>query len=505
MSDDTTAITARIIVDVSADRMAAHVHLEDPNDLLGVTSEQVLGDLQKAKVVVDDKVTSRVQEFLQLLAGDSPPSEPFLVAEGKPPVEGRDAELAWSERLQNEAKAWRGDAPVNYYKTNSIVTVQADEPIGTLQPAVQGEPGCDVHGKPIKPKRTAADIELDDTVARSPDNPGVLIAKVPGRVVLERNRLSISEALELRGDVDFESGSIESSVDVQIGGMVHDGFEVKSTKSVTVRGAIQAADVEAGADVTVCGGILGRNRGHVRAAGDIVAKFGNEANLHAGGGVSIQRELMNCEVRTEGKLLASHATVIGGRLYAKEGVEVASLGSDAGMPTLVIVGIDPEVLAEAGRLDGEAAKRTEAVAKIRETVQPLLANQKRLSASQKERATELLYEADTMEEATTAIQERREQMLADATPQDNPYVLVSNTVYPKVTIQIGRRQTLFHKELKGPVRIEQRKVDNVTEFVAVNQLTGSETVLSSSEVKRTEEPNRAPRAGEGPSANESGR
>ena len=55
-----------------------------------------------------------------------------------------------------------------------------------------------------------------------------------------------------------------------------------------------------------------------------------------------------------------------------------------------------------------------------------------------------------MEEATTAIQERREQMLADAKPQDNPYVLVSNTVYPKVTIQIGRRQTLFHKELKGP-------------------------------------------------------
>jgi len=44
---------------------------------------------------------------------------------------------------------------------------------------------------------------------------------------------------------------------------------------------------------------------------------------------------------------------------------------------------------------------------------------------------------------------------------------------------MGHRQAVLHADLKGPVRIEQRKVENVTEFVAVNQLTGSVTVLPS--------------------------
>ena len=171
---------------------------------------------------------------------------------------------------------------------------------------MQGEPGCDVCGKPVKPKRSAADIELDDTVARSADAPGVVIAKVPGRVVFERNRLSISEAFELRGDVDFESGSIESSVDVQIGGMVHDGFEGQEHQVGSPCEAPSKPPMLKRAPMSPSAAASwGATADTLRAAGDIVAKFGNEANLHAGGGVSIQKELMNCEVRTEGKLLAS--------------------------------------------------------------------------------------------------------------------------------------------------------------------------------------------------------
>ena len=47
----------------------------------------------------------------------------------------------------------------------------------------------------------------------------------------------------------------------------------------------------------------------------------------------------------------------------------------------------------------------------------------------------------------------------------------------RVAIRIGDRETYFHKNLKGPVAIEKRKIKNVTEIVSVNLLSGAVAVL----------------------------
>ncbi len=60
-----------------------------------------------------------------------------------------------------------------------------------------------------------------------------------------------------------------------------------------------------------------------------------------------------------------------------------------------------------------------------------------------------------------------------------PRLIVSTSIHSGVTISLGTRVTLFREELKGPVSIEQRKLRNVTELVAVNTLTGSVQILSS--------------------------
>jgi len=61
-------------------------------------------------------------------------------------------------------------------------------------------------------------------------------------------------------------------------------------------------------------------------------------------------------------------------------------------------------------------------------------------------------------------------------------VVISKQVVSGVRVGIGGRETVLTKPLAGPVRIEERKVKNVTEFVAVNPLTGSVTVLRSTQV-----------------------
>jgi hypothetical protein len=111
-----------------------------------------------------------------------------------------------------------------------------------------------------------------------------------------------------------------------------------------------------------------------------------------------------------------------------------------------------------------------------------MSNLKRLTPVQKERATELLFTADNMDAEMSEAETQRSQMIQAARASKPPAVLVSKIIYPGTTVRMGHRHIVFQTELKGPVRIEKRKMEGVTEFVAVSQASGSVTVLKSAGV-----------------------
>ena len=115
-------------------------------------------------------------------------------------------------------------------------------------------------------------------------------------------------------------------------------------------------------------------------------------------------------------------------------------------------------------------------------MEPLLANLKRLTAQQREQATELLNKVKELMLSLDDMRREREELLERARSQGHPAVVISKQVFGKVRVGIGGRETVLTKPLAGPVQIEERKVKNVTEFVAVNPLTGSVTVLGSTQV-----------------------
>jgi uncharacterized protein len=280
----------------------------------------------------------------------------------------------------------------------------------------------------------------------------------------------------------FECGNINAATDVNVKGTILDLFKVQSRKSIKVGGAIQAAEVEAGGDVIVRGGILGRKKGFVKAGGQIIAKFAEEADLTAAGDVRITRECMNSRIRAEGKFLVTRGAVIGGEVYGREGVEVGAIGSEAFVQTSVTVGIHPDVLDAADAITEQCKTKLKAIERVRASVQPLMANLKRLTAEQKERATELLFNADAMLAEIAEAEVRRDAMVAQARAQGVPSVLVTKVIRAGSRIRIGRRHVVFDFDVKGPVKIEKRRIENVTEFVSVNQLTGSVTALRSAYV-----------------------
>ena len=496
MTATTEKETKRIVVDVADDRLTASIRLKAVADKEPVTAEEVLEALKGAKIAVGDPVKERVAEFVDLAIGDKPTAEAFVVAKGQPAEEGKDEELIWDETFETQKADWQGDAPVNYYELSSIVTIEKDKVIGTISALVPTRNGVDVHGRVIKPGRTPERLELADTVGRSAENPSQLIANTPGRVVQVGRKLSI-EVVTIKGDVSFETGNIDSTTNVHVMGSIPDRFEVKSAKSISVDGTIEAAVVEAEGDIVVRGGIVGRHAGRVSAGGRIITKFCAEANLNAQEDVKIGNQVLNSAVRTQGLALAQGSTVIGGHLYARAGIDVGALGSESDTPTRIFVGINPDVLVECGAIDERLQLARDAIKSTRERLQPFLDNLKRLTPSQREQATELMYKADEAVERVATEEKRRDQLLQDALGDIKPRVRVSDVIRPRVTISIGRRTVTFQKELKGPIAIEEQQINNVTEMVAVNQLTGSIQVLKSQrlaieDLQRDFEPLHAP-------------
>lgn len=480
---DAAKTVQRLGIEVSGDRLQAWIRPVDPDDPTPFTVEETVGALEDAKIVVDGPVRKRIDEFVDPTSDDDDRQKRFLIAEGRPAVEGTDETFLRAESLVEQEQDWQGDTAINYYTYSSIHLVQKDEPIGTLVPVVASVNGVDVLGKILSPARKLTVIELGSGVRRSEDDPTLILADTAGQIEFSKGVISLNEVFIVAGDVDFGTGNIDSPIDVQIRGTVRDGFAVKSSRSIVIGGAIEAANVDSEGDVIVRGGILQKGKNSVTSRGDIVARFCDEANLHADGEVKVCKELLNSQIHCEGTLFAGHGAVIGGCVYAREGVEVATLGSDANIKTEVVVGTHLATIEEADRIRESMKSKKASAQRIRSTVQPLMDNLKRLSPAQREKATELMFEADEMEVEVAEAETKCLAMIRDASAQGIPSVLVSKIIHQGVTVRIGRRMTSFDKSMRGPLKIEERKVKNVTELVAINQQTGSVSVVPSHCVK----------------------
>ncbi|MCB9867868.1 MAG: DUF342 domain-containing protein [Phycisphaerales bacterium] len=475
-----TQTDSRYRIRIAPDRMSATLAPAPGTPRTDEERDAILAALKEAGIAVSDDVNARVEAYLA--AEEDPKAEEgFVVAAGREAVEGTDGEFVWSPELKHSTADWTDDAPVDFYNLSSIITVEAETPIGRVVAPVAGIPGVDVFGKPVPPQTQPAAVTVKETV-RLGDDGATAIATVAGRVVYEHRELFIKEVVEIAGDVDFSTGNLNLTTDAIVRGTIRDLFEVKSSKQFTVGGAIEAATIEVAGDVTVRGGILNRYRGKVTTEGEIVAKFCDEAVLHAGGDIHIAKEAMNSRIHTEGRAVLHQGAVIGGRVYARKGVEAHTLGSEASVPTEIIVGMHLDELRRIENMTRENERRRLQIDKIRQKLAPLVAQLKRLTREQREKVTEMMFQADSMAMDLDQAEKDIAAMIENSAAA-KPSVLVHGRICDAVNVTIDDRVVHFPREFKGPVRIERRKLEGYTALVAVNQLTGSITELPARKVE----------------------
>ncbi len=367
--------------------------------------------------------------------------ENILVAEGRPPVQGKDAYIEYKFNTDKKAKpTLKEDGSVDFFNLNILNHCNKGDELAILHPEVPGEPGSNIVGDKIMPAEVKkVSFDYGHNIEMSEDG-RKLISLVDGHVELVDGAVFVSDELVVE-NVDNSTGNIDYEGNVQINGNVFTNFKVKAKGDIMVKGVVEGAHLEAGGNIIITRGMNGIGKGVLRAEGNIVAKFLENVTAEAKGYVASESILHSRisaggEVNVDGK----RGFITGGRVCATGSIDVKTLGSEMGADTVIEVGADPAVKERIKQLQQQIAEDM----KTLQMVQPILVSTKQKLAQGVRLNDEQIKYVQTLvlanEQKTKSLEESNKELQELQKQVGNPLdtvVRVHGMVYPGTRICIG--------------------------------------------------------------------
>ncbi len=348
------AADALLTVEVAQQEMEARVVLTPPQPGgCDLSRDVILAYLRNNRVVF-----GVIEEALQGLEDAPRYREPILVAQGQRAENGEDAKIQFlfetdRSKLNLEEKNGR----VDYKELHLVQNVVEGQALARKIQAKQGIPGRTVTGK-LLPSKNGKDMQLPlGKNVHASDDGLTVIADVNGEATYINSKVNVETVYTINGDVDLKSGNQFFLGTIVIMGNVEDGFSVKATGNIEVRGNVGKAEISAEGDIIVHQGITGKGAGIVTAGKNLWAKFVENAQIFAGDNVIVTQSIINSEITAEKRIVCAggkHAAIIGGHYRACEEINAKTIGSlTGGAETILEVGSDPKSRARMDELDAK--------------------------------------------------------------------------------------------------------------------------------------------------------
>lgn len=265
------------------------------------------------------------------------------VAKGKPPVKGTDGYFVFHVEEPTEEKQPKEmeDGSVEYIHTTQYAIVNEGDLLAEYIPATAGENGWRLDGTVCPAVKGKELLPMKGKGFRVENNRYYAVKH--GKVEITGRTLVITNMLEVKGDVDINYGHIQFDGDVYIRGDVKSGMMIRATGNVEIRGHVGNCYIEAGKDLILSNGMQGKFSGRLKAGGNITCKFFENSQARAEGNITL-RTAMNSKLTANGKVTieGKGAAVIGGSVYAVQGMELAQAGNENEISTLLVAGVMPE-------------------------------------------------------------------------------------------------------------------------------------------------------------------
>lgn len=435
---------ARCEITVAADSMSASMSLTLAYGGAPVTREEVDRQLQQAGVV-SGLLPAEIDQALALGVVHG-----RIVARGRAPQPGVPASfqsLVPEMRQRGPAVDSRGIA--DYRELGTLVIVHPGDPLMRRTPATPGIAGEDVHGL-VVPASSGEDSPFAAAIsgaAPSPEDPDLLLAEIAGQPVALKHGVSVMPTITVPG-VDLASGNIDFDGTVKVKGDVTPGMHVRATGDVFVTGTVEAAQIEAGGNITVSAGAM---KARLAAGGAIGVVFCENAVISAGSDLLIGEVALHSDLTADiriviGKPGARRSQLIGGVARASALLQVGTLGSSASVHTRVEVGYHPQEHAQLALLQGEVARSE---AKLESLNQVLAYTEGLDDARHREIRERARHTLEVTETAHVGLLDRLAEAEAHLTLSENPRIVVGNALHAGVDIRLGAK-TLKVQDDGGP-------------------------------------------------------
>ena len=271
--------------------------------------------------------------------------EHFVVAKATPPEDGADGKLIFhfSTDVRTGCPVEISEGRVDLRTLDLFVPVTQDQLLVSRTEASEGTPGTTVKGNSINPRPGK-----ETTLPRGRNvsynfEKTEMYAACPGMVEYVSNSINVSNVYKINGDCDTSVGNIDFDGSVHITGCVRSGYTIKATNGINIGGSVESAQLIAGGNVEVKGGMHGSGKGLIEAGGSVSIMFIEHGAIVAQGPVTVDVS-MHSRIETGGTLKATgkRGAIIGGQVAVAGDVVANYLGAISNTKTEITVGVMPK-------------------------------------------------------------------------------------------------------------------------------------------------------------------
>ena len=334
-------VKEHIKVEISKDYLNAYITLnvmpeELTKDKRKELTLEVLDALKKAGV--------NYGIMLNVLKGDLPINEPILIAQGIPPINGKDSVIKMYE-VDNPKPQVVDDGSVNFYNLNLIHRIEVGEWLGERSEPIPGIPGKNVRGFEIEPIDGAIlplhyDHESAELVRE--DNKDVLYSIKAGAAHYIGDSIAVYDVLEINGDINFNTGNINFNGFVTVKGTVEENFSIRAEKDIEINGDYGIGGVDTiesiEGNIYIRGGIAGKSKAKIICKKNLYVKYLSDVDVVCEGNVFVGFYIRNSNVRARQVIVDSpRGQIVGGKIDADIRVECADIGNWTENRTEIII------------------------------------------------------------------------------------------------------------------------------------------------------------------------
>ena len=448
MAQTIAPISEKVYVKVLPDKMQAIIRIIPPTE----KGKLITKDIIMNELRINGVVRGISEGIINSLINNKVYCKDILVAQGKNPVLGKDAVIEYKFECNVKARPTElEDGSVDFYSLNMVNPCKKGQVLAVLIKEVDPISGYTVVGNDLNPKSPKKlKFKYGKNISVSEDGLS-LISEVDGNVSLVEDRVFVADVLVVE-NVDTSTGNIIYDGNVKVNGNVRDGFLIKAKGNVSVNGIVEGAIIEADGDIIIERGMNGRNKGVLKAKGNIISKYFENSKATAGGYIETEM-IIHCilSAGTEINVVGKKGNIIGGTISALSAINAKNIGSPMGSATVIKVGVDPEKIERLNFLKSQMTaieKEHEHVVPTIKAIKTKLAQGAKLSHEQVTQFKKLVEDLNIKQNKYKEYEKEVEIINFELENARESTVKVSENVFPETQIFIGNLNYLVKSTIK---------------------------------------------------------